>query len=80
MAEILLGEIAEKENTVVEKDSAKKRLENYLATHHIKIARTVEDLLGPETEQTQEEIQAEVDDFLRLREEWRKEDVKRNFE
>ena len=46
----------------------------------IKAAHTVEELLGPETEQTQEEIQAEVDDFLRLREEWRKEDHDRNFD
>lgn len=66
--------------TIIEKDSAKKRLEKYLATHHIKIARTAKDLLGPETEQTQEEIRAEVDDFLHLREEWRKENVERNFE
>ncbi len=66
--------------TIIEKDSAKKRLENFLATHHLKIARTAEELLWPETKQTQEEIRAEVDDFLCLREEWRKEDFERNFE
>ena len=59
---------------LVEKDAAKARLEQYLATHKIKVAKTFEELLGPETGQTQEEIQAEVDDFIRLREEWRKED------
>lgn len=63
--------------TVIDKNLAKERLEAYLATHHIKVAKTIEDLLGPETGQTQEEIQAEVDDFLCLREEWRKEDIER---
>lgn len=62
--------------TLVEKDLAKERLERYLATHKIKIAEKVEELLGPKTDQTQEEIQAEVDDFLQLREEWRREDKK----
>jgi hypothetical protein len=66
--------------TLVEKDLAKERLEKYLATRKVKIARTVEELLGPETGQTPEEIQAEVDDFLRIREEWRKEDRQRSFD
>ncbi len=59
--------------TLVEKDLAKERLEQYLATHDIKVAKTFEELLGPETGQTQEEIQAEVDEFTRMREEWRAE-------
>ncbi len=66
--------------TVIDKNLAKERLEKYLAIHDVKIAKSVEDLLGPETGQTQEEIQKEVDDFLRLREEWRKEDVEREFD
>lgn len=60
----------------IEKDAAKARLEQYLATHKLKIANSLEELLGPDTGQTQEEIQAEVDDFLRLREEWRREDFR----
>lgn len=60
--------------TLIEKDLAKERLEKYLATHDIKVAKTFEDLLGPETGQTQEEIRAEVDEFEQMREEWRKED------
>ena len=66
--------------TIVEKDLAKERLEKYLATHHIKVTKNFEELLGPETGQTQEEIQAEVDEFLRMREEWRKEDSDRSLD
>lgn len=66
--------------TITEKSLAKERLEKYLATHNLKVTKTLEDLLGPETGQTQEEIQKEVDDFLLLREEWRKEDVEREFD
>lgn len=66
--------------TTIDTSLAKERLEKYLATHKIKVAKSTEDLLGPKTGQTQEEIQAEVDDFLRMREEWRKEDAERNFD
>ena len=55
--------------TSFEKNLAKERLEQYLATHDIKVAKTFEELLGPDTEQTQEKIHAEVDEFLRMREE-----------
>lgn len=58
--------------TVIDKNSAKERLEKYLATHEIKVAKTFEDLLGPKTEQSQKEIRAEVDDFLGMLEELRK--------
>ncbi len=55
--------------------SPKELLEKYLATHNVPVAKTVEELYGNSDEgQTQEEIQAEIDDFMRLREEWRKED------
>lgn len=66
--------------TLVEKDLAKERLEKYLATHNIKVAETFEDLLGPETGQTQEEIRAEVDELERMREEWRKENRDRSID
>lgn len=54
-------------------NSPKARLESYLSTHKVKISRSFEELLGPDTGLTQEEIRAEVDEFTRLREEWRKE-------
>ncbi|CAN5760948.1 hypothetical protein BH20ACI4_BH20ACI4_13230 [soil metagenome] len=65
---------------LVEKDLAKERLEKYLATHNIKVAETFEDLLGPKTGQTQKEIRAEVDEFERMREEWRKENRDRSID
>jgi hypothetical protein len=66
--------------TIVEKDLAKERLEKYLATHDIKVAKTFEELLGPKTGQTEEEIRAEVDEFERMREEWRKENHDRSID
>ena len=57
-----------------------EKLAEYLATHNVKISRTPEELYGPKTDQTQEEIQAEVDEFLALREEWRKENRERDFD
>ncbi|MEO6588465.1 MAG: hypothetical protein ABIP06_03965 [Pyrinomonadaceae bacterium] len=65
---------------LVKKDLAKERLEKYLAAHSIKVAETFEDLLGPETGQTQEEIRAEVDEFEKMREEWRKENRDRSID
>ena len=66
--------------TLVEKDLAKERLENYLATHDIKVAKNFEDLLGPKTEQTQEEIHAEIEEFERMRKEWHKENSDRSLD
>jgi hypothetical protein len=60
--------------TLTEKHTGNDLLKEYLATHKVKIAATVDELLGPDTGESQEEIQAEVDDFLRLRAQWRKED------
>lgn len=57
--------------TLVEKDLAKERLEQYLVTHKIKIARTVEELY---VHSVVDDNGEEVDAFMRLREEWRKED------
>jgi hypothetical protein len=55
---------------------ARAELERQAAEQGIKPATCFEDLLGPETGQTQEEIQAEVDDFLRMLREWRSEPVR----
>ena len=60
--------------TLTEKHTGNELLKHYLATHKVKVTSSFEELLGPDTGETQEEIQAEVDDFLRLRAEWRKED------
>ncbi len=57
--------------TLVEKDLARERLEQYLATHKIKIAHTIEELY---THSIKDDDGEEVDKFMRLREEWRKED------
>ncbi len=62
------------------KEKPEERLQRLIAEHKGKLATSFEDLLGPETKQTQEEIQAEVDDFLRMREEWRKESYERDFD
>lgn len=63
--------------TLVEKDLAKERLEEYLATHKVKIAHTIEDLYAHSIKDDDGE---EVDEFLRMREQWRKEDRDRSFE
>lgn len=74
-------EIADKKETAKQKaKTPQEKLAEYLATHNVKIARTPEELYGQKTDQTQEEIEAEVDDFLRLREEWRKENRERNYD
>lgn len=56
---------------IIEKDAAKARLEQYLATHKLKIARTAEELFAHSVKDDNGE---EVEDFMRLREEWRRED------
>ena len=62
------------------KETPEERLQRLIAEHKGKLATSFEELLGPKTGQTQEEIRAEVDDFLRLREEWRKESRERDFD
>lgn len=57
--------------TLVEKNVAKERLEHYLATHKVKVAATAEELY---THSIKDDNGEEVDDFVRLLEEWRKED------
>lgn len=56
--------------TLVEKNLAKERLEKYLSTHNVKIAYTAEELYANSIKDDNGE---EVDEFLRMREEWRKE-------
>ena len=63
--------------TLVEKDLARERLEKYLATHKVKIARTAEELYAHSIKDDNGE---EVDEFLRLRDEWRKENRDRSFD
>jgi len=57
---------------------ARERLEKMIKEQGIKVAKTEEDLYrnSDKSNQTQEEIQAEVDEFLRMRKEWREEDMK----
>jgi len=56
---------------LIEKDLARERLEQFLATHKIKIANTIEELYAHSIKDDDGE---EVDEFMRLREEWRKKD------
>ncbi len=60
---------------VIDKNLAKERLAKYLATNDIKVF-TDEDFNFPQDEATQSKIRAEVDEFLQMRKEWRKEDLK----
>lgn len=64
-------------DTLVEKDLAKERLEKYLAIHNVKIARTTEELYAHSVKDDNGE---EVDEFLRMREQWRKEDRERSLD
>jgi hypothetical protein len=71
MAETLIEEKAEPENA--SEDSPKARLEKFLRENKVKVF-TEEDFDFPKDEETQAKIHAEVDEFLRMREEWRAED------
>jgi hypothetical protein len=63
--------------TLIEKNLAKARLERFLAAHKVKIARTAEDLYANSVKDDGGE---EVDEFLRMRKEWRKEDRERSLD
>lgn len=69
-------------NTVLPKFKKKseERLQRLISEHKGNLAASFEDLLGPTTGQTQEEIQGEIDAFLRMRKEWRKESADRDFD
>ncbi len=79
MAETTIKEsTSEKDLSKELEDSPQVRLAEFLATHKINIARTDEELFAKseKSAQTQEEVQAEVDEFMRMREEWRADDRK----
>ena len=81
MAEILAEEKITKEDiygiTPEMRKEYRRKLERMIQEQGIKAAKTKEDLYRhSESGQTQEEIQAEVDEFLRMREEWRAENRK----
>lgn len=69
MAETLVEETIEEEITVA--DSPKARLEKFLRENEVKVF-TEKDFDFPKDEKTQAKIRAEVDEFLQMREEWRK--------
>lgn len=69
MAETLIEEKIEKE---VE-NSPKARLEKFLRENNVKVF-TEKDFDFSQDEETQAKNRAEVDEFLRMREEWREED------
>ncbi len=66
--------IAEKEKTA---RSPQEKLKEFLATHNVKIARTPEELYAHSVVDDNGE---EIEDFLRMREEWRKESRERDFD
>lgn len=73
MAETLVEEeVAEKETS---EDSPKALLEKFLRENDVKVF-TEKDFDNPTDEKTQAKIRAEVDEFERMREEWREEDIK----
>jgi hypothetical protein len=62
------------------KETPEEHLQRLISEHKGKFATTFEELLGRETGQTPEEIKAEVDDFLQMREEWRKAEQERDID
>jgi hypothetical protein len=64
-------EIAEKDTS---EDSPKALLEKFLRENDVKVFSAT-DFDIPTDEKTQTKIHAEVDEFLRMREEWREEDI-----
>ncbi|HEX8734650.1 MAG TPA: hypothetical protein VF721_04955 [Pyrinomonadaceae bacterium] len=73
MAETLIEETNAEENAI--EDSPKARLEKFLRENKVKVF-TEKDFDFPKDEKTQAQIRSEVDEFLRMREEWREEDRK----
>ena len=71
MVETLLEEKIEQETA--DKNSPKARLEKFLRENNVKVF-TEKDFNFPKDEETQSKIRDEVDEFARMREEWRKED------
>ena len=86
MAETLVEEKVEQENaygiTPEMRERNRQRLEQMIKEQGIKAAQTVEDLYrhSDKSGQTPEEIRAEVDEFLQMREEDRKLSLERDKE
>lgn len=72
MAETLPEEITKQKDAV--RDLPKARLERFLQENNIKVF-TEKDFDFPKDKKTQAKIRAEVDEFLEMREQWRKEDL-----
>jgi hypothetical protein len=77
MAETLVEEKIAEEKGV--DDSPKARLEKLLRENNIKVF-TAKDFDFPKDKKMQAKIQAEVDEFLQMREEWREDDRKLSLE
>jgi hypothetical protein len=77
---LIFQEFEKMADSLLDKNVARERLEKYLATHDIKVVDTFEELLGPKTEQSQEEIRVEVDEFLAKLKEWRKDSHNRSLD
>ncbi|HLL99756.1 MAG TPA: hypothetical protein VK400_01770 [Pyrinomonadaceae bacterium] len=77
MAETLIEETKAEDNAL--EDSPKARLEKFLRENKVKVF-TEKDFDLPKDEKKQAQIHAEVDEFLRMREEWREEDRKSSEE
>ena len=73
MAETLAEETIEEESVV--KDSPKAKLEKFLRENKVEVF-TEKDFDFPKDKKTQTKIRAEVDEFMRMREEWREADRK----
>lgn len=73
MAETLIEKTARQENVL--EDSPKSRLEKFLRENNVKVF-TEKDFDFPKDKRTQAKIGSEVDEFMRMREEWREEDRK----
>ncbi len=80
MANTLAEETIAEENiygiTPKMRKAAREKLERLIKEQGVKPFTEKDFYQKSETGQPQEEIQAEVDDFMRLREEWREEDRK----
>lgn len=81
MAEILVEETTTEENiygiTPEMRKEYRRKLEQMIQEQGVKIANTSEELYAHSVKDDNGE---EVDEFLRMREEWRKEDRNRSFD
>ncbi len=63
--------------TLIEKDLAKERLEKFLRENNVPIARTTEELYAHSVKDDDGE---EIEEFMRMREEWKKENRHRSID